>query len=155
MRRPPLNDGMEPGRETTCKPKCDHIYQHSGEGDVGSEFQRDWRQSFVPPDGAPGPAFLPMSDDTLSELVADAIADAIAHRTAAVLTWAYAVLAAVVAGTVWIVTMVHDVRGSIREAHREAGEARAALTDLQVRVAGHERSIVVLDSWMKWRGGGE
>lgn len=95
-----------------------------------------------------------MSDDTLSQLVADAIADAMANRTAAVLKWAYAVLATVVAGTAWIVAMVHDVRGSIREAHREAGEARAALTELRGTVAGHERSITVLDSWMRWKGGG-
>lgn len=95
-----------------------------------------------------------MSDDTLSRLVAEAIAEAIAHRTAAVLKWAYAVLVAIVAGTAWIVAMVHDVRGSIREAHREASEARAELAEMRATVLGHGRSIAVLDSWMRWKGGG-
>jgi len=96
-----------------------------------------------------------MSDDTLSQLVADAIADAIAKRTSAVLYWVYGVLVTIIGGTVWVVSMVHDVRGSIREAHREASEARTELAGLRATVILHERSITVLDSWMKWKGGGE
>lgn len=96
-----------------------------------------------------------MSDDTLLQLMADTVADVIKKHAAKVVYAAWAGLVAIVTGTAWIVAMVYDVRGSIREAHREAALAREALVDLRATVTGHERSITVLNSWMKWKGGGE
>lgn len=96
-----------------------------------------------------------MSDDTLSQLVADAIADAIKKRTAAVVYAIWGVLLSITAGTAYIVTLVSDVRGDIREAHREAADARASLVDLRATVIGHEKSITILQSWKEWKGGGE
>lgn len=92
-----------------------------------------------------------MSDDTLSQLVAEAIA----QNLKPLMGWAYAVFASVIVGTAFVVGMVYEVRGGIRDAQRDAAQAREAVGDLRATVTGHERSITVLDSWMKWKGGGE
>lgn len=95
-----------------------------------------------------------MSDDTLSELVADAIA----HNLSPVVKWLYAVFAAVIVGTAFVVGMVYEVKYGIIDAKREAGEAKAAAVsalgaaaDLRVTVTGHDRDIAVL----KFQRGGE
>jgi len=88
-----------------------------------------------------------MSDDTLSQLIADAIA---AHL-APVVKWLYAVFAGVIVGTAFVVGMVYDVKYSIVDAKRDADEAKATAlsaiqltTDLRAVVVGHDREIAVL-----------
>ncbi len=95
-----------------------------------------------------------MSDDTLSQLVADAIAANISP----LVRWLYAVFAAVIVGTAFVVGMVYEVKFGITDAKREAGEAKAAAssamqatTDLRTTVTGHDRDIAVL----KFQQGGE
>jgi len=88
-----------------------------------------------------------MSDDTLTQLIADAIA---AHL-APVVKWLYAVFAGVIVGTVFVVGMVYDVKYSIVDAKRDASTALSAAlsatqatTDLRMTVNVHDREIAVL-----------
>ena len=90
-----------------------------------------------------------MSDDTLSQLVAESIA----HHISPLVRWLYAVFAAVIVGTAFVVGMVYEVKYGITDAKRDAGEAKAtalsalqATTDLRTTVTGHDRDIAVLKS---------
>ena len=96
-----------------------------------------------------------MSDDTLTQLVAEAIA----QHLSPVVRWLYAVFAAVIVGTAFVVGMVYDVKYGITDAKRDAGDAKATAvsaiqltTDLRAVVVGHDRDIAVLKSQ---RGGQE
>lgn len=95
-----------------------------------------------------------MSDETLTDLVAEAIA----HNLSPVVRWLYAVFAAVIVGTAFIVGMVYDVKYGINDAKREAGAAQAAATtaiqastDLRATVISHDRDLAVL----KYQRGGQ
>jgi len=86
-----------------------------------------------------------MSDDTLSQLVAEAISQNISP----LIKWLYATFAGVVVGTAFVVGMVYDVKYSIDGAKKDAAEAKAAATDLRATVIGHDRSIAVIESQIK------
>lgn len=86
-----------------------------------------------------------MSDDTLSQLIAEAIK----RNISPVVKWLYATFAGVIVGTAFVVGMVYDVKYSIDTARREAAEAKASASDLRATVIGHDRSIAVLESRLK------
>ena len=95
-----------------------------------------------------------MSDDTLSQLVTEAIA----HNLSPLLKWMYGTFGAVILGTAFVVGMVYDVRYGIIEAKHNASEAQAtadkamqSTVDLRATVIGHDRDIAIL----KVRSGGE
>lgn len=83
-----------------------------------------------------------MSDDTLSQLVTEAIRD----NFHPILKWLYATFAGVIVGTAFIVGMVHDVKSGIKEAQKEAHDAAELGKDLRATVIGHDRDIAVLKS---------
>ena len=97
-----------------------------------------------------------MSDDTLSQLVAEAIS----RNISPVVKWLYATFAGVIVGTAFVVGMVYDVKYSIDTARREAAdaqrEAREAAEfgkDLRATVVGHDRDIAVIKSHISKSGG--
>lgn len=88
-----------------------------------------------------------MSDDTLTELVARAIAS----NLRPLVGWLYAVFAAVVLGTATLVGMWYDMRHSVAEARRlgaeakaEAAEGRGEVRALAGTVVTHSLEIAVL-----------
>lgn len=83
-----------------------------------------------------------MSDDTLSQLVAEAIA----RNIAPVVRWLYGTFASVIVGTIFVVGMVYDVRSSIEDAKREANNASEGVKDLRAVVNGHDRAITILET---------
>lgn len=86
-----------------------------------------------------------MSDDTLSQLVAEAIRD----NLAPIVKWLYATFAGVAVGTAFVVGMVYDVKSGIENAKRDAQEAKHSVGDLRATVHGHDRSIAVLEAKAK------
>lgn len=89
-----------------------------------------------------------MSDDTLTSLIAEAIG----RHLAPIIKWLYGVFAAVIAGTAFIVGMVHDVKQGIHDAAKEAGEAKGASALNKEALHQHETRIAILESK---RGGSE
>jgi hypothetical protein len=83
-----------------------------------------------------------MSDDTLSQLVADAIT----RNIAPLVRGLWGTFGVVIVGTTFVVGMVYDVRQGITDAKREAAEAKQAAIKLQDTVIAHDRSIAVLES---------
>lgn len=86
-----------------------------------------------------------MSDDTLSQLVTEAIRD----NFHPILKWLYATFAGVIVGTAFIVGMVYDVKSGIESAKREASQATEGIKDLRAAVHVHDRDIAVLQSRQK------
>lgn len=89
-----------------------------------------------------------MSDDTLTSLITEAIG----HHFAPILKWLYGVFAVVIAGTAFVVGMVHDVRQGIHDAAKEASEAKGASALNKEALHQHETRIAILESK---RGGSE
>lgn len=91
-----------------------------------------------------------MSDETLSQLVTEAIAS----NLSPLMKWLYGVFVAVVIGTAFVVGMVADVRTEIKEAKREAVEARALVDGLTKLVLLHDKQLGIYDDRNR-KGGGE
>lgn len=94
-----------------------------------------------------------MSDDTLSQLVTQAIAASVSRNFGPILKWLYATFTGVIIGTVFVVGMVYDVRSEVRDAKREATEAKSDAQNLRSLVLSHDRSIGILEDRRK--GGSE
>ena len=88
-----------------------------------------------------------MSDDTLTSIITAAIG----RHLAPIIKWLYGVFAAVIAGTAFVVGMVYDVRQGIRDAAKDATEAKTASSNNQEAIHRHETRIAILES----RRGGE
>lgn len=93
-----------------------------------------------------------MSDDTLSQLVTQAIAESVGRNFGPILKWLYATFTGVIIGTVFVVGMVYDVKAGIEESKRHAIEAKDAVSALRMMVTSHDRSIGILEDRRK--GGG-
>lgn len=83
-----------------------------------------------------------MSDDTLTTLITEAIA----RNLAPLLKWLYCVFGAVIAGTVFVVGMVYDVRQGIDNAATTANEAKVTSSENREAIHRHETRIAVLES---------
>lgn len=88
-----------------------------------------------------------MSEDTLSQLVADAIA----HNISPLIRWLYAVFASVIAGTAFVVGLWADVRYGLVDVKRDASEAKStalsaiqATAELRTSVVTYGLDIAVL-----------
>lgn len=95
-----------------------------------------------------------MSDDTLSQLVTQAIAASVGRNFGPILKWLYATFTGVIISTVFVVGMVYDVRAGIQEAKREAGEAKALVEKLSTLVLLHDKQIGIFDDRSR-KGGSE
>lgn len=91
-----------------------------------------------------------MSDETLSQLVTEAIA----ANLSPLMKWLYGVFVTVVVGTSFVVGMVADVRSEIKEAKREASEARTLVDGLMKLVMLHDKQIGIYEDRSR-KGGGE
>lgn len=91
-----------------------------------------------------------MSDDTLSQLVTQAIG----ANLSPVMKWLYATFATVIVGTAFVVGMVYDVHQGIKEATQSAAQANEAINALKPVVQKHESTLAVLQALMGQKGGG-
>ncbi len=93
-----------------------------------------------------------MSDDTLTSLIVEAIG----RHLAPIIKWLYGVFAAVIAGTAFIVGMVHDVKQGIHDAAKD--DNKLVLVALVTfggagRGANISRHIAAINSAMTSLGG--
>jgi hypothetical protein len=90
-----------------------------------------------------------MSDDTLSRLVTEAIAE----NLSPLLKWLYGVFASVIIGTAAVVGMVYTLIGDIKEAKRDAIEARESFEKLSPLVLLHDKQLGIYEDRNRKSGG--
>jgi len=83
-----------------------------------------------------------MSDDTLTTLITEAIS----RNLTPVLRGLWWVFGCVLTSTVFVVGMVYDVRQGIRDASKDATEAKASSADNREAIHRHETRIAILES---------